>query len=102
MSPCARSRCSFSRATSSSFRRAFAVSGTVTGTARNLIVPGLAGGDNLALAERLVQIERRPLALEAATRKRATAASRLEMTTGDLRAKFDALLQALSSGGEAS
>jgi hypothetical protein len=44
--------------------RAFTVSGTLTGVARELIVTGLAGGDNKAQAERLMQIERRLTALE--------------------------------------
>ena len=63
--------------------RAVIVSGTATGIARELILTGLAGGDNKALAERLMLIERRLVALE---------------STGlDLCAKFDALLSALSA-----
>ena len=63
--------------------RALIVSGTATGIARELILTGLAGGDNKALAERLMLIERRLVALESTVR--------------DLCAKFDALLSALSS-----
>ena len=36
--------------------RAFTVSGSLTGVARELILTGLAGGDNKALAERLMHI----------------------------------------------
>jgi hypothetical protein len=39
--------------------RAYALSATVTGVARDLIRAGLAGGDNKALADRLMLIERR-------------------------------------------
>ena len=63
--------------------RAFIVSGTATGIARELILTGLAGGDNKALADRLMLIERRLVSLEATVR--------------DLCAKFDALLSALST-----
>ena len=63
--------------------RAVIVSGTATGIARELILTGLAGGDNKALADRLMLIERRLVALEATVR--------------DLCAKFEALLSALSS-----
>ena len=35
--------------------RAHTVSGTLTGVARELILTGLAGGDNKALAERLLR-----------------------------------------------
>ena len=49
--------------------RAHTVSGTLTGVARELILTGLAGGDNKALAERLTQIERRLAALESLARE---------------------------------
>jgi hypothetical protein len=48
--------------------RAHTVSGTLTGVARELILAGLAGGDNRVLAERLMQIERRFAALEGLAR----------------------------------
>ena len=77
--------------------RAFTVSGTLTGVARELILTGLAGGDNRALAERLMHIERRLTALEGLAREVNKAAQRIDSVSCDLRAKFDALLQALSS-----
>ena len=82
--------------------RACAVSGTATGIARNLIVTGLAGGDGLAVAERLMHIDRRLVGVEAATPDVAAVAERIELAVGELRTKFDALLNALSSGGEVS
>ena len=48
--------------------RAVIVSGTATGIARELILTGLAGGDNKALADRLMLIERRLVILEATVR----------------------------------
>ncbi len=50
--------------------RAHVVSGTVAGIARELIVTGLAGGDNKALADRLLLIERRLVVLEGLARDR--------------------------------
>ena len=44
------------------------MSGTVTGVARDLILTGLACGDNKALAERLMHVERRLVALEGLAR----------------------------------
>ena len=78
--------------------RAQTVSGTLTGVARELILTGLAGGDNKALAERLMQIERRLAALEGLARDVSETARHIDAVTGELRAKFDALLKALSSG----
>src|SRR3990172_1471886 len=77
--------------------RAHTVSGTLTGVARELILTGLAGGDNKALGERLMQIERRLAALEGLAADMAEKAERIEAITRDLRTKFDALLSALSS-----
>ena len=76
--------------------RAVIVSGTATGVARELILTGLAGGDNKALADRLMQIERRLVAVESATRDLGHQASRIEQVLRDLATKFDALLSALS------
>jgi hypothetical protein len=45
--------------------RAHTVSGTLTGVARQLILTGLAAGDNRTLAERLLGIERRLRRLKA-------------------------------------
>jgi DNA repair ATPase RecN len=77
--------------------RAFTVSGTLTGVARELILTGLAGGDNKALAERLMQIERRLVTLESLARDVSGTAERIEAVAKDLRAKLHALLAALSS-----
>jgi hypothetical protein len=77
--------------------RAHTVSGTLTGVARELILTGLAGGDNKALAERLMQIERRLAALENFARDVSDKAQHIDSVARDLRAKFDALLRALSS-----
>ena len=77
--------------------RAFTVSGTLTGVARELILTSLAGGDQKAMAERLMAIERRLVALESVARVLREKAQEITSVTGDLRAKFDALLSALSS-----
>lgn len=77
--------------------RAHTVSGTLTGVARELILTGLAGGDNKALAERLMQIERRLATLESLARDVSEKAQHIDSVARDLRAKFDALLSALSS-----
>lgn len=76
--------------------RAHTVSGTLTGVARELILTGLAGGDNKALAERLMHIERRLAALDSLARDISDKAERIEGIARDLRTKFDALLSALS------
>jgi hypothetical protein len=73
------------------------VSGTLTSVARELMLTGLAGGDNKALAERLMQIERRLVALESLARDVSGAAERIEAVAKDLRTKLHALLAALSS-----
>jgi hypothetical protein len=73
------------------------VSGTLTGVARQLILTGLAGGDNKALAERLMAVERRLAALESLARELSEGGRSITAVTSDLRAKFDALLSALSS-----
>jgi hypothetical protein len=77
--------------------RAHRVSGTLTAIARELIVTGLAGGDNKALAERLMIIERRLVVLEGLARDVNDRSARIEAMARDQRAKFDALLNALSS-----
>jgi hypothetical protein len=77
--------------------RARRVSGTLTGIVRELIVTGLAGGDNKALAERLMLIERRLVVLESLARDVNDKGERMEAMARDLRAMFDALLHALSS-----
>jgi hypothetical protein len=82
--------------------RAHTVSGTLTGIARDLILTGLAGGDNKAIADRLMLIERRLSALECLAHDVGIQTERIEAATRDLHAKFDALLTALSSGDGAS
>jgi hypothetical protein len=77
--------------------RAHTLSGTLTGVARQLILTGLAGGDNRALAERLMHIDRRLAALESLARELSASALNITAVTSDLRRKFDALLSALSS-----
>lgn len=77
--------------------RAFTVSGTLTGVARELILTALAGGDNKAVAEWLMAIERRLVALESVARELREKAQEMSSATRDLRVKFDALLTALSS-----
>jgi hypothetical protein len=81
--------------------RAHTVSGTLTGVARELILTGLAGGDNKAVAERLLQIERRLTTLEGLAHDVSETARHIDAATGELRGKFDALLSALSCGEEA-
>jgi hypothetical protein len=77
--------------------KASTVSGTLTGVARELILTGLAGGDNKALAERLMHIERGLATLDGLARDASDKADRIEAIARDLRTKFDALLSALSS-----
>jgi predicted phage-related endonuclease len=76
--------------------RAYAVSGTVTGVTRELVRTGLAGGDNKALAERLMLIERRIVALEQQAREMHTKVLSIDQAARDLLAMFDALLKALT------
>lgn len=78
--------------------RAHVICGSLAGVARELIITGLAGGDNKALADRLMMIERRLAALEGLARDFLETSARTETKIDDLRAKFDALLNALSSG----
>jgi hypothetical protein len=78
--------------------RAHTLSSTLTGVARELILTGLAGGDNKAVTERLLQVERRLAALEGLALDACATARHIDAATGELRAKFDALLNALSSG----
>ena len=84
--------------------RAYAVSGTVTGMARDLIRCGLAGGDNKSLADRLMMIERRIVALEQQGRDTNAQTQSIERAARDLLAMFDALLKALTgeSAGRAA
>jgi hypothetical protein len=78
--------------------RARTVSGSLAGVARDLILVGLAGGDGTAIAARLLAIERHLAILQSETRDNAAVITRTETAIADLRSKFDALLNALSSG----
>jgi hypothetical protein len=76
--------------------RAYAVSATMTGIARDLIRSGLAGGDNKSLADRLMLIERRIVALEQQSRDTNARTQSIDRAARDLLAMFDALLKALT------
>lgn len=76
--------------------RAYSLSASVTGIARDLIRTGLAGGDNKALADRLMLIERRIVALEQQGRETHAKAQSIDQAARDLLAMFDALLKALT------
>lgn len=84
--------------------RAYTLSASVTGIARDLIRTGLAGGDNKALADRLMLIERRIVALEQQGREIHAKAQSIDQAARDLLAMFDALLKALTveSAGRAA
>jgi hypothetical protein len=76
--------------------RAYSLSGNVTGVARDLIRTGLAGGDNKALADRLMLIERRIVALEHQGQETHALIQSNDRTARDLLAMFEALLKALT------
>jgi hypothetical protein len=76
--------------------RAYGLSATVTGVARDLIRAGLAGGDNKALADRLMLIERRLVALEQQGREAQVKTQAIDQATCDLLSMFDSLLKALT------
>ena len=76
--------------------RAYTLSASVTGVARDLIRTGLAGGDNTALADRLMLIERRIVALEQQNQETHTQIQSIDQATRDLLAMFEALLKALT------
>jgi hypothetical protein len=76
--------------------RAYALSATVTGVARDLIRTGLAGGDNKALTDRLMLIERRIVALEQQGQETHARVQSVDQAARDLLAMFEALLKALT------
>jgi hypothetical protein len=80
--------------------RAYLLSASPTGIARDLIRTGLAGGDNRALADRLMMIERRIVAIEQQNRDTSARTQVIDESTRSLLAMFDALLKALT--GEAT
>jgi hypothetical protein len=77
--------------------RAYAVSATMTGMTRDLIRTGLAGGDNKSLADRLLRIERRIVALEQQARDTNERMQSADRMARDLLAMFDALLKTLTN-----
>jgi hypothetical protein len=82
--------------------RAYALSASVTGIARELIRTGLAGGDNKALADRLMLIERRIVALEQQGQETHAQVRSIDKAARDLLAMFEALLKALTGDSTGS
>jgi hypothetical protein len=76
--------------------RAYTLSASITGVARDLIRSGLAGGDNKALADRLMLIERRIVALEQQSQETHARTQSIDQAARDLLAMFEALLKALT------
>lgn len=76
--------------------RAYVLSATITGIARDMIRVGLAGGDNKALADRLMLIERRIVALEQQGQETHARIQSIDRAARDLLAMFEALLKALT------
>src|SRR5262245_30193025 len=76
--------------------RAYTLSASITGVARDLIRTGLAGGDNKALADRLILIERRIVALEQRCQETHARVQSIDQAARDLLAMFEALLKALT------
>ena len=76
--------------------RAYTLSATIPGIARDLIRTGLAGGDNKTLADRVMLIERRIVALEQLARDTHSKAQSVNQAASDLLAMFDGLLKALT------
>jgi hypothetical protein len=76
--------------------RAYTLSASITGVAREIIRVGLAGGDNKALADRLMRIERRIAAVEQQGQETQTQIQSIDQATRDLLAMFEALLKALT------
>jgi hypothetical protein len=79
--------------------RAYPLSASPTGIARDLIRAGLAGGNNKALADRLMVIERRMVAIEQQTRDISARTQSTNESANSLLAMFDALLKALTGDG---
>jgi hypothetical protein len=79
--------------------RAYTLSASVTGVARELIRAGLAGGDNKTLADRLMLIERRIVALEQQGQETHAQVQSIDQAARDLLAMFEALLKALTGEG---
>jgi hypothetical protein len=79
--------------------RAYPLSASPTGIARDLIRTGLAGGDNKALADRMMMIERRLAAIEQQSRDINARTLSTDQAAQSLLAMFDALLKALTGDG---
>jgi len=75
--------------------RADRLSANISGVIRDLIRTGLAGGDNKALADRLMRVERRIVALEQQGQEN-TRVQSIDKATRDLLTMFEALLKALT------
>jgi hypothetical protein len=80
--------------------RAHRLSANISGVVRDLICTGLAGGDNKGLADRLMRIERRLVALEQQGQETGARVESIDKAARDLIAMFEALLKALT--GESS
>ncbi|WP_316193019.1 hypothetical protein [Bradyrhizobium sp. SZCCHNRI1029] len=80
--------------------RAHRLSANISGVARDLIRAGLAGSDNKALADRLMRIERRIVAVEQQGQETHARVQSVDKAAGNLLAMFEALLKALT--GESS
>jgi len=76
--------------------RAYTLSASITGVTRDLIRSGLVGGDGKAVADRLMRIERRIVALEQQSQETHARIQSIDRGMRDLLAMFDALLNALS------
>ncbi len=76
--------------------RAYTLSANITAVARDLIRTGLADGDNRAIADRLMQIERRMVAMEHQGREISEKMQSTDKAAHDLLNMFDALLKALT------
>jgi predicted nucleic acid-binding Zn-ribbon protein len=84
--------------------RAYTLSASISGVAREIIRIGLAGGDNKSLADRLMRIERRIAAFEQQGQETQTQIQSIDQATRDLLTMFEALLKALTekSAGRAA
>jgi hypothetical protein len=76
--------------------RAYTLSASISGVARDMIRVGVVGGDNKALADRLMRIERRIVAVEQQGQETQTQIQSIDQATRDLLAMFEALLKALT------
>ena len=76
--------------------RAYSLSANVTAIAGDLIRTALASGDNKALADRLMMIERRIVAVEQQGRDTSVRMQSIDQSARQLLAMFDALLKALT------